>query len=257
MKKLITTALLAAATSVALAQTTATNWTATDCNSTSHTLFNELDNGKVIVFVWVMPCGSCVAASTTAYNVVQSFATSNPGQVLFYLADDLGDANCAALTNWINSNSIGNTANMTIFGNSGNVINEADFGGTGMPHVIVMGGTNHQIFFNKKNSQANDQAGITTAINSALQALSINNVNSQIEFSVSPNPVSENFAVSYTKAIKKITVTAVNGQIVKEETFATGKKNPTVDMSETASGVYIIKITDIDDKTGIQKVIKE
>ena len=225
MKKFITTTAMVIAATCAIAQTNATNWTAPDCNSTSHTLFNELDNGKIIVFAWVMPCGSCVGPSTTAYNVVQSFATSNPGQVLFYLADDLGDASCSTLTSWINSNSIGNTANMTIFSNSGNVISEANFGGTGMPHIVVMGGTDHKIYFNKKNSQA--------------------------------NPVNENLSVSYTKAIKKITVTAVNGQVVKEETYATGKMNPSINISQAASGMYMIKITDIDDKTGIQKIVKQ
>ena len=74
---------------------------------------------------------------------------------------------------------------------------------------------------------------------------------------MSPNPVNENLSVSYTKAIKKITVTAVNGQVVKEETYATGKMNPSINISQAASGMYMIKITDIDDKTGIQKIVKQ
>lgn len=256
MKKLITAALLMFATT-AIAQTNATNWTAQDCNSTSHTLFDELNSGKVIVFAWVMPCGSCVAPSKTAYDAVQTFATSNPDKVLFYMADDLGDANCSTLTSWVTSSSIGNTSKMTIFSNSGNVIDENDFGGTGMPHIIVMGGPNHEIFFNKKNTAANDATGITSAINSALTAASIGSLNNEISFSISPNPVTESFVVNYTKPVQKVTVTSVNGQIIKEEVFPKGKINPAINLSQVAAGIYVIKVTGTDDKTGVQKLVKE
>lgn len=256
MKKFITAASLMFATT-AIAQTNATNWTAQDCNNTSHTLFDELNNGKVIVFTWVMPCGSCVGPSKTAYDAVQTFAVSHPDKVLFYMADDLGDATCSTLTNWVTSNSIGNTSKMTIFSNSGNLINENDFGGTGMPHVIVMGGPNHEIFFNKKNAAANDATGITSAINSALTAASIASLNNEITFSVSPNPVTESFVITYTKPVQKVTITSVNGQVVKEEVFAKGKINPAINISQLAAGVYVIKVTGTDNKTGVQKLVKE
>ena len=51
----------------------APNFTATDCNGTSIDLYSQLDAGKVIVICWVMPCSSCIPASKTSYNVVQSF----------------------------------------------------------------------------------------------------------------------------------------------------------------------------------------
>ena len=254
MKKLLTLALIGAAF-IAQAQTTAVNWTATDCNTVSHTLFNELDAGKVIVFDWVMPCASCVNPSKTAYNVVQGYATSHPGQVLFYMADDLGDASCSTLTNWVNTNGIGNVANMTIFDNAGNVINENDFGGSGMPHIIVMAGTDHKIYFNKKASAANDATGIQNAINAALTSLGISEVN-QISFSVSPNPVQKDLVINYAKPVKGIVVTSTNGQVVKEVKFENGKTNPTINLAELNAGYYVVKITDSDDKVGTQKILK-
>ena len=258
MKQIITSvALLMATATVLHAQTTATNWTATDCANNSHTLFNELDAGKVIVFVWVMPCGTCVSASKTAYNIVQSYATSNPGKVLLYLADDLGDYPCNSLANWVTTNNIGNTANMTIFSNSGNVINENDFGGSGMPHVVVMGGTDHKIYFNGLNGAANNATAIQNAINAALTPTGVADLNSGLSFTVAPNPTAEKLTINYAKPISMVTVTAANGQVVSEEVFPNGKVNHTVDLSKIASGVYTVRITDMNNKTGVQKIVKQ
>lgn len=238
------------------AQTNATNWTAQDCNSNSHTLFNELDNGKIIVMAWVMPCGSCVNGAKAAYNVVQSYATSNPGKVLFYIADDMGDATCTQLTNWITTNNIGDINKMTIFSNSGNLIKESDFGGSGMPHVVVMAGNDHKIFFNKLNANANDPTGIQAAVSSAFAALNVDGIE-QVKFAITPNPVSTNISITSDKAIEKITILSVAGQVIKEEIYPAGKMNPTLNFSGVASGVYTIWIIDIEGKSGIQKIVKE
>jgi len=257
MKKVITSIALMLAAAISNAQTTATNWTAMDCNGLSHTLFSQLDSGKVIVFAWVMPCGSCVNPSKTAYNAVQSFATSHPGKVRFYLADDLGDASCSTLSSWVTSNSVGSTANMKIFGNAGNVIDENDFGGTGMPHIIVMGGTSHTIYFNQKNSAANDATGITSAINSAIGITGISSVSNKMTFSILPNPGTELFSIMYEKAVKKVTVISIDGRVIMEDGYPNGKINPSVDLSQHAKGVYLIKVTDADNNTGMEKVIKQ
>lgn len=80
MKKIIftlTIALMFVAT-ISKAQTTASDFTATDCSSMSHNLYTELNAGKVVVISWVMPCSACVGGATAASNAVQSFATSHP-----------------------------------------------------------------------------------------------------------------------------------------------------------------------------------
>lgn len=258
MKKFIASlAVVSTIATTSVAQTTAVNWTATDCNGSSHTLFNELDNGKIIVFAWVMPCGSCVAPSKTAYDVVQTYATSHPGKVLFYMADDLGDASCSTLSGWVTSNSIGNTANMTIFNNSGNVINEADFGGSGMPHIIVMGGADHKIYFNKKNGASNDAAGIQNAINTALGTTGVANLNNEVSFSVAPNPVHESLRISCSKAVKSVVITNTSGQVIREISYPGNKLNPVVDLSQFADGVYGIILTDAEGGKGTQKIVKQ
>ncbi|MBX2906995.1 MAG: T9SS type A sorting domain-containing protein [Taibaiella sp.] len=256
MKKLFTMAALTFAAAASIAQTTATNWTASDCNGLSHTLFNELDSGKVIVFAWVMPCTSCVGPSKAAYDAVQSFATSNPGKVRFYLADDLGDATCTSLTNWVTTNSIGSTANMKIFGNAGKVIDEDDFGGTGMPHIIVMGGATHTIHFNKKNSSSNDPSGITAAINAAIGSTSVAGVESRVTFSISPNPVTNTLKVTSAEPVSSIQVMRLDGALVKEYNFPAGALNPMSDCSSLPVGTYMVRVTGKKGATAIQKFTK-
>jgi hypothetical protein len=257
MKKLILSLSILAAVTSANAQTYATNWTATDCNSTSHTLFNTLDSGKIIVFIWVMPCGSCINGAKAAYNAVQSFATSNPGKVRMYMADDLGDATCSYLQSWVTSNTIGSLSNMTIFSNAGNVIDENDFGGTGMPHTIVMGGTDHKIYYNKKNSATNDQPGITAAINSALATVGVSEVTESADFTVLPNPATDVVTIDGMKNISRIEVVSVSGQAVRSEKIGTGKTTVQVSLSGLAAGIYLIKATDFHGNTSIQKIVKQ
>lgn len=247
MKKLLfSLSLLVQAASVSYGQTTATNFTAPDCNSTNHTLFNELDNGKVVVLVWIMPCGSCISDAKGAYDAVQSFASSNPGQVLYYLSDDNGGTSCATLNSWANTNAIG--LNRTVFGNSGAVINEADYGGSGMPHVVVMGGPNHTIYYNQLDGSNNGPA-IQAAISQAL-ATSVTNINTVIEpITVYPNPAKGNLSLSYhLKESSEVSLDVVNatGAIVKALHLGrqkSGKHEITVDLGHTlSSGIYSIQL---------------
>ena len=229
---------------------TATDFTADDCSGTSHNLYTELDAGKVVVITWVMPCGSCVAGGNAAQSAVQSFATSNPGKVVFWLIDDFGDTPCASLTSWATSSGI---SKPVLFPNTGNAVDENDFGGMGMPHVVVIS-PNKTILYNKKNGSTNDETGITTAINQGLAALSIAQIDAK-EIAISPNPASTEIRVLYKKLITEVRVIAANGQVVYEEHVS--KNNPVIHIGALASGVYNVIITDIDGKQGVQQIIKQ
>ncbi len=166
---------------------TATDFTANDCAGKSHNLFAELNSGKIIVLVWVMPCGTCISDAKAGYDAAQSFATSNPGRVVYWLADDYGNYSCANLTSWASQNGIV-PANITVFGNAGNLIDEANYGGSAMPHVVVLGGWNHKIHYNKR-AGSNDglaiQQAITQAIATGISPHTVSNSSIQLF----PNPV--------------------------------------------------------------------
>src|SRR5258705_1758845 len=102
MKKQLLTIILVVCSLFSFGQ--AVNFTCNDCSSTAHNLFTELDAGKVVVLDFIMPCSACIAPSLTAYNIVQSYASSNPGRVLDYLSDDVGTTSCTSLNSWANTN---------------------------------------------------------------------------------------------------------------------------------------------------------
>jgi len=167
----------------ALAQAKATNFTVNDCSGTSHDLFSDLDAGKVVVMVWVMPCGACIGPALSAYSVVQKYGAQYPGRVLFYLADDSGNTTCATLKLWAKTNDI-NTAD--VFSNP--AINMADYGDPGMPKIVAMTGPGHQVIFNQNN--AVDVTVLNTAITRQLTTGMDENTNDFPRVTLFPNPAS-------------------------------------------------------------------
>jgi hypothetical protein len=210
---------------ISFGQTTATDFTAADCSSVSHNLFTELNSGKVVVLVWVMPCASCISDAKGAYDAVQSFATSNPGKVLYWMSDDQGNTACSSLSSWASVNNIGPT-NLTVFGNTGNTIDETNYGGTGMPHVVVMGGNNHHIYYNMRNGSS-DGAAITTAISQGLAALGVSGVDGHAaELTAYPNPAYDKVSVDYTlNEAATVFMDIYNSVGSKVLTVATGRQS--------------------------------
>jgi hypothetical protein len=146
--------------SLVKAQTTATDFTTSDCSSASHNLFSELDAGKVVVLIWVMPCANCINPALTAQTEVQNALNANPGKILFYVADDNGNTPCSSVKSWCNTNGVTPSA---VF--SSTSIKMSDYGASGMPKLVVLGGNNHKVYYNDvaPNITASDiQTGITT-----------------------------------------------------------------------------------------------
>ena len=220
------------------AQTTATDFTTNDCNGDPHTLFDELDNGNVIVIAWVMPCLTCATYGLPAYSAVQTFATSHPGRVHFYMADDFGTTACATINNWATSN---NMPLSTTFSSSD--ISMSNYGTSGMPKVVVLGGSDHHIYYNKNDDKINFP-GVQTAINDALNApLGIEQMGrDNLQLSSYPNPVNNILNVSYTKdqsAIITFSVIDVLGEIVIQEKEWT----TSIDVSSLNNGNYFLKVS--------------
>lgn len=181
---------------VMISQTTATNFNANDCNGTNHELFANLDSGKVVVLIWVMPCSACISGAQTAQMQVQTALVANPGKVLFYLADDFGTTSCQSLTNWCSTNGI---TDATIFSN--NTIKMSDYGSSGMPKIVVLGGTNHKVFYNA-NAPNISSSGIKNAIDAAILENSVAagieqlQTDNTVNLTIYPNPGAENSTLS-------------------------------------------------------------
>lgn len=230
---------------VAFSQTTATNFNCNDCSGNNHDLFSELDAGKVVVMAWVMPCGACIGPSLTAYNIVQSYETSDPGRVLFYLVDDYANTSCTSLNSWGTSN-IGSDITAT-FSNSS--ISMSDYGTDGMPKVVVLGGSSHTIYFNQNNTV--NSTDLQNAIDQALVATGINDTKADIRsFGVYPNPVHKTAYITYTlKNVMNVKIAIYNilGEKVKlviSEKQNAGKHQLEINTDNFINGIYFININD-------------
>lgn len=244
MKKHLLTAILSVAALMGVAQT-ATNFTCNDCAATSHDLFSELNTGKVIVLTWVMPCGACVSASLTTYNVVQSFQSSNPNTVYMYLCDDYGNSACSSVNSWANTNGLTNAVR---FSNSS--INMNDYGSVGMPKIVVIG-PDHTVYYNV-NTTVNS-TNLQNAINTALLATGVNEPNSSLtSLSVFPNPststteVRFNLAKSANVAIELFNLEGQQLQNIFSGTLSSGENKVKLNLESYPAGMYLVKFTEGD-----------
>ena len=236
MKKILSTLSMALmlCSTISNAQTAA-DFTALDCNGVSHNLYTDLSAGKVIVVTWVMPCISCIGGAASAYNAVQSFATLNPGKVFNYLVDDAGSS-CSSLASWAMGNGI-DTSNISYFGNSPLTINEANYGGSGMPHVIVIG-PDKNILFNQKGGLANNQAAITAAIAAALAPVGLDE-KTLTTVALYPNPATNLLQIKSATDIDYITVKNMEGNTMSSMHGAAIKQ---VSVANLTAGNYTIQL---------------
>lgn len=222
---------------------TATNFNCNDCAGNNHDLFTELDAGKVIVIAWVMPCSSCLPPTLTASNIVQSYASSNPGQVFLYVVDDYANTNCTSLGSWCTSNGITGTT----FSNS--AIDMLDYGSAGMPKIVVLGGTAHTVFFNQNNTAAGNSTAIQQAIDAALAVTVQDPASPLASMQVAPNPASTNATLTVNMSESSetsITVYNTPGQqvmTVYSGTLVAGETKFELNLNELAAGSYYIQVT--------------
>ena len=245
MKKIILiTCILLLGNIVSIGQNYATDFNASDCNGLPHNLFSELDAGKVIVLAWVMPCEFCIADPLDAMVTVNSYSTSHPGRVLFYVADDFVHTPCQTMTTWVANFGM---ASATVF--SDPAIDMNDYGSYGMPKIVVLGGSHHQVYYNKNESSQ----GVKGAIDKALigentVGISVNE-SSIVELNSFPNPVNNVINVSYTldqSSAIKLEVINVLGKVIRtsgNDIETIGKHNVKFDVSTLSNGVYFISIT--------------
>ncbi len=244
MKKRVILGISILTASLTFAQT-ATDFTTDDCAGTSHHLFAELDAGKIVVAAFVMPCGGCASPSLQAYNAVQSYATSNPGTVVFYLVDDEANTSCATLSSWGNSSSM---PLATSFSSTSFVMSQ--YGTPGMPKIIVMGGSNHAVTYNQNSGVTT--AGVKSAVDALLASASVSEISKTNNFNlkVTPNPVVKELNYSYSldkSSSVNVEVFSVTGELMYTTTSMNqnaGDYNLTIGEDlKLVNGMYILKMT--------------
>jgi hypothetical protein len=254
MKQLIAQSFFLLAFSMATgAQTTATDFTSSNCLGTEYHLFSQLDAGKVVVISWVMPCGACIGPTLAAFTAAESFSESHPGMVQFLMIDDFGDTNCNTLMSWANQNGM---PKESAFSNS--AISMDNYGAYGMPKVVVLGGgSNHKIFYNANNNDPTYE-GVRNAILQALTTSVVSEIPmADFGLSVSPNPAHEDVNISFSlpeASSVRLQVYNALGMAVQpgvpfEEERPAGRHSVRLDTGNLPAGVYFLRL---DTETGFQ-----
>ncbi len=224
------------------AQSTATNFSCNDCAGNPHDLFTELDTGDVIVISWIMPCGSCIAPTLTAHNIVQSYASTFPGRVKMYVVDDVANSSCTVINSWTATN---NMPIATEFSNA--AIDMSDYGTAGMPKIVVLGGQWHKVYYNSNG--AGNATALQTAIDSALAQTGVQpitaNENSVVAY---PVPSCDNVTLTFSSidnGTATIDIYSVDGKKVKEteqQSVSTGVNNLVIGTAELSAGIYTVTV---------------
>lgn len=257
MKKLILLTIAGLISAFAISQT-ATNYNVNDCSGNNHDLFSELNSGKVVVICWVMPCINCASKALTAYNICQSYSVSNPGQVTFYIADDVANTSCANLKLWADTSV---AVGCKLFSNS--AVSMAPYGAAGMPKTVVLSGAiTHSVYFNQNGSAAGNQSALEGAINLALAdvlaGIKENKVN-LFELNVFPNPASKSINVVYklnNANNVKFEMLSLTGQKIKEinlnSNLIVGKNETKIEIDGLSNGIYYLRMISV----GLSQTIK-
>lgn len=110
------------------------------------------------------------------------------------MADDYANTACSQLSSWAAANGMGSSD--AFFSDA--AVSMSDYGTPGMPKVIVVGCSDHKVYYNENYTAA----GIGDAINEALEDcsnLSVIEANSRNSFKVElfPNPTQSLTNISY------------------------------------------------------------
>ncbi len=245
-KKLLVNLFFCLSLGFSCAQTTATDFTTNDCNGVSHNLFSEIDAGNVIVIAFIMPCPPCAVRSLPAYYAAQSFANTHPGRVHFYIADDYGDGSCAGLSSYDDDMPIS-----TLFCSPSVSMSDYSSLATGMPKVVVLGGSNRAVYLNQDDDKI-EFTSVQLAIEDALSDPSAiqQSVSTKFNLSTYPNPVNSILNVSYSinqSDVINFTIVDVLGKVVlsSEENLSYSIKNSikSIDVSTLNDGSYFLEIS--------------
>jgi hypothetical protein len=221
------------------AQSTAQDWTHTDCSSGSgYNLFTMLDSGKVVVMEFEMGCSSCSTAATNLDSLKGIYDVSNPSQVKFFLMDYWAGHTCSNVTTFISNNSLS-------FGGFVGCSADKNYYTTSspMPMIVIAAGTGHSVYYKKIGYSVNDNGSIAAAINQALADLAsgiTTQLNLGLSVSIVNNPIIGELGLN---------VTSNGGQQLNLEVYnLLGQNifNQKLDLKEKGAGYFKLNAPQMD-----------
>jgi hypothetical protein len=114
-------------------------------------------------------------------------------------------------------------------------------------NLLAPGGTIEMVFV---PGETEEDPGLTTVTSSA-ESLSLKDY-ATLDFSVYPNPSSDNISIQSKTEISNVQLFNSLGQNVLE---VKGKSN--IDISKLSAGIYFLKVQDAEGNLGLKRVIKQ
>ncbi len=224
------------------AQTVAQDWTRTDCDGTSYNLFTDCDSGNVVIMEFVMMnCSSCVTAAKGLHPIVTDYETSHPGKVKIYSISYNNTTTCTSMQNWKKTSG----ATWPVFTNGASDISY--YGGFGMPTIVIVGGKDKTIYFQKMGYSTSDNATIRKSIDDAIGGTaSVKNVKQSTSLvSLYPNPASNllRFTLGNDLVVSSVKVFSMTGAEVLSANHLSSNE---LNISSLSNGVYYVSLTTAD-----------
>lgn len=248
MKKVYSILLLVAgmtfAYNSAVAQTTAMNFSGPDCNGNQVDLFSDLDAGKAVMLIFYMPnCGSCPPVATKMQTMANNINATHPGLVKAYAFPYQNSTTCAYSASWVTNNNLPLFAPM----DSG-AVQVAYYGGFGMPTVVLLGGSNHDVLFTTQNFVTADTTTMRDLILNTFTA-GTQEITENSAITAYPNPASDLLTVSFTfqnqKEAEVELLDLAGKRVIETEKvqIISGLAEKQLNVSGIPVGTYIVRIT--------------
>jgi hypothetical protein len=123
-----------------------------------------------------------------------------------------------------------------------------DYGSQGMPKIVVLGGSNHTVFYNVNNTV--NATALNNAISAALSSTGIEEQESLFSsLSVYPNPSDDKAVVEFTLAKSSVVdmqLFNMEGKLLQQlhsGRMSQGANNKIINTARLASGLYLVKLT--------------
>lgn len=230
------------------AQSTASNWTRTDCDGVEHSLFTELDKGSIVIMEFVMlpDCEFCIDAARRIKTSISSLPPDVSSRIRQYSIGYSDAYTCAALRTWQETYNL----STTLFEKGAALVEP--YGGMGMPTIVIAAGGDHKVIYRKKGFSANDTTAILAAIHNFLSAgvASEGAASEEVAaFAIYPNPVSEGASLSFSSQLAgnaNITIHSAIGQMLvsTRAMLFKGMNSITLPVSVVPGGYYITFTTE-------------
>jgi hypothetical protein len=243
--------------SLAKTQTTSVDFTLTDCDSNVISLYNILDQKKIVILFYEHLCFPCTQGADSVKLVINKFYHDSTNIKIIYL--DNGGNTCTDVRKWLADSGF----------ISGPIIQYSnDYStpyGDGMPVIVITAGLSHKIFMTKLAPGGDDTSSIHQAIKNAYIEISSSGIESipgsSGGFEIYPNPVPSAiltlFATDIIKDVSSVEIFDISGnklfQILKSDLNSKSSKIE-IPVSFLNNGLYFLNIKSLN-KSVIKKFV--